>query len=86
VEARSASVPLATLVSANNENVFKGDGTTSRQGSVTALVSARVRDVLPNGDLVIEGILKVNNERQTLTLYGVVRTRDIAPNNIVLSS
>jgi flagellar L-ring protein precursor FlgH len=88
VETRSASIPLASLVSATSESAFKGDGTTSRQGSVTALISARVRDVLPNGDLVIEGIkeLKVNNERQTLTLYGVVRTRDIAPNNIVLSS
>ena len=37
---------------------------------------------------MIEGIkeLKVNNERQLLTLYGVVRTRDIAPSNTVLSS
>lgn len=61
---------------------------TTREGRLTASLSARVRDVLPNGDLVIEGIkeLKVNNERQTLTLYGVVRTRDIAPSNIVPST
>jgi flagellar L-ring protein FlgH len=88
LEARTGSVPLANLVSASSESAFAGEGNTNRQGSLSALLSARVREVLPNGDLVIEGIkeLKVNSERQTLTLFGVVRTRDIAPNNVVAST
>lgn len=67
---------------------FKGDGTTKRSGSLTAYLPARVRVVLPNGDLVIEGVkeLKINNERQILTICGVVRPRDISPDNIVLSN
>jgi flagellar L-ring protein FlgH len=88
VENHTGGVPLANLVSANSNSAFAGEGATNRQGSLSALLSARVREVLPNGDLVIEGIkeLKVNNERQTLTLIGVVRTRDIAPNNVVSST
>jgi hypothetical protein len=88
LESHTGSVPLANLVSANSDSAFAGEGATNRQGRLSALLSARVREVLPNGDLVIEGIkeLKVNNERQTLTLFGVVRTRDIAPNNVVPST
>ena len=88
LENHTGSVPLANLVSATSDSAFAGEGATNRQGRLSALLSARVREVLPNGDLVIEGIkeLKVNNERQTLTLFGVVRTRDIAPNNVVPST
>lgn len=88
IENNSSSIPFSKLVSASSESTFKGDGATTRQGRLSAFISARVRDVLPNGDLVIEGTkeLKVNNERQMLTLFGVVRTRDVAPNNVVLSS
>lgn len=88
LEDRTGSVPLANLVSATSDSAFAGEGATNRQGRLSALLSARVREVLPNGDLVIEGIkeLKVNNERQMLTLFGIVRTRDIAPNNVVPST
>lgn len=88
IENNSAKIPFANLVNSKSESTFKGDGSTTRQGKLSAFLSARVKEVLPNGDLVIEGIkeLKVNNERQLLTLYGVVRTRDIAPNNVVLSA
>lgn len=88
IENHVTSVPFANLVSATSDSAFAGEGGTNRQGSLSALLSARVREVLPNGDLVIEGIkeLKVNSERQTLTLIGVVRTRDIAPNNVVSST
>ena len=88
LENHTGSVPMANLVTATSDSAFAGEGATNRQGKLSALLSARVREVLPNGDLVIEGIkeLKVNNERQTLTLFGVVRTRDIAPNNVVPST
>lgn len=88
LENHTGSVPMANLVSATSDSAFAGEGATNRQGRLSALLSGRVREVLPNGDLVIEGIkeLKVNSERQTLTLFGVVRTRDIAPNNVVPST
>ena len=82
------SVPMDKLVTANSDIKFKGDGSTNRSGRVDAFLSARVKEVLPNGDLVIEGVkeIKVNNERQMLRLFGVVRSRDIGPANVVLSN
>ena len=54
---------------------------------MSALLSGRVADVLPNGDLVIEAVkeVKVNNERQMVRLFGVVRPLDVGPDNVVLS-
>ena len=88
IENHTPSIPFNTLVTANSDQSFKGDGSTTRTGVVSAYLSARVRDVLPNGDLVIEGIkeIKVNSERQLISLFGVVRPRDIGPNNVVSST
>ena len=51
-------------------------------------MTARVCEVLPNGDLVLEGTkdVTVNRERQSLTIRGVIRTRDISPGNVVFST
>jgi len=82
------SVPMKNLLTANTATSFKGNGTTNRSGSVDAFLSTRVREVLPNGDMVIEGVkeIKVNNERQMLRLFGVVRSKDVGPGNVVLST
>lgn len=83
-----SQVPWSNLVENSSDAEFAGSGTTTRQGTLTAYISARVRDVLPNGDMVIEGVkeVKVNNERQMLTVMGVVRQQDIGYNNVVLST
>lgn len=67
---------------------FNGSGSTSRTGQLQAAISARVVEVLPNGDLRIEGTKEVaiNGERQILTIRGLARTRDVTPNNQVLST
>jgi flagellar L-ring protein precursor FlgH len=67
---------------------FDGQGSTTRSGQLQASLTARVSEVLPNGDLVIEGTkdVTVNRERQSLAIRGVIRTRDINPNNVVLST
>jgi flagellar L-ring protein precursor FlgH len=81
-------LPMDNLLTTNTDTKFQGNGSTNRSGSVDAFLSARVKEVLPNGDLVIEGVkeIKVNNERQLLRLFGVVRSRDIGPGNVVLSN
>ena len=67
---------------------FKGDGTTTRNGSLTAYITARVTDVLPNGNLKIVGTreVAVNGETQIITLSGIVRPRDVSPDNTVQST
>ena len=67
---------------------FSGSGTTSRNENMNARLSARVIQVLPNGNLVIRGSqeILVNNERQYITVQGVVRPNDITADNTVLST
>src|SRR5262249_54816863 len=70
----SAADPAA-LVGIKHDTQFKGAGTTTRAGQLTATLSARVSEVLPNGDLVIEGVreIQINGDRQLVVLSGVVR-------------
>ena len=67
---------------------FKGGGATTRSGALTAAMTARVVEVLPNGDLVLEGVreIDINGDRQIIVLNGVVRTADIGPGNVVPST
>ena len=78
---------LANLIKANANSSFKGSGSTSRQENLKATIAARVVDVQPNGNLMIEGRrnIKVNEEDQIIVLEGMVRSRDIAPDNTVNS-
>jgi flagellar L-ring protein precursor FlgH len=79
---------LPNLVSGKAANTFEGSGATTRNTTLSTNMTARVVDVLPNGNLVIEGVreIRLNNENQTLYLTGVVRPTDISRNNVVLSS
>lgn len=82
-----ATSRLTNLVNTNSSRSLDGEGTTSRQTTLTTTLSARVADVLPNGDLVIEGTksVMVNSENQVITLRGVVRPTDLSNTNTVLS-
>ncbi len=84
---RGVSNP-SQLITANTKNNFSGTGETTRSGSLSATISARVVDVLPNGNLAVEGKreLFVNNEKKEILLQGVVRPRDIAGDNSILST
>jgi flagellar L-ring protein precursor FlgH len=77
-----------SLVAGSSNTTFKGGGSTTRSSELTAMLSARVIEVLPNGDLALEGVREVdiNGDIQILVLTGVVRTADIRPGNIVPSS
>jgi flagellar L-ring protein FlgH len=83
----SAADPSA-LVAAKTATDFKGSGTTTRAGVLTAQMTARVSDVLPNGDMVVEGVreIEINGDHQIVVLSGVVRPVDIDQNNVVLST
>jgi flagellar L-ring protein precursor FlgH len=75
-------------VSAATATDSDGAGSTQRSGRLLAQLSVRVTDVNENGDLVVAGrkSVRVNGEDQVITLNGVVRPRDIAESNTVLSS
>ena len=69
-------------------NSFTGRGSTSRSGELTAKITALVTAVLPNGSLVIEGRREVliNEEKEYLSISGIIRPEDIRPDNTILST
>lgn len=73
---------------ASFDNEFEGKGETTRSSQLNAYITAQVIQVLPNGNLVIQGSreVRVNNENQYINIRGIVRPEDISANNIVLST
>lgn len=72
----------------NSGSTFTGSGSTSRSETLNATVPVTVTEVLPNDNLKVEGQrqVTVNGEKQILNVKGVVRPRDIAPNNTIFST
>jgi flagellar L-ring protein precursor FlgH len=83
-----AIVDPTNLAAVKTDTAFKGAGTTNRAQDLTATITARVSEVLPNGDLVVEGVreIEINGDRQIVVLTGVARTADVGPSNVVLST
>lgn len=73
-------------IQTNNET--DGHGSTQRAGKVLAQLTVSVREIAPNGDLLINGtqLLEINDERQTITVQGRVRPQDVSDTNVVLST
>lgn len=71
-----------------SDSVFKSGGKTGRTESLVATVPAVVQQVLPNGNLIVEGhrVVLVNEEEQHLYVSGIVRPIDIDQDNSVKSS
>lgn len=59
---------------------FEGKGSTERTSEVKARITARVVEVLPNGDLRIAAVklVKINKETEKIALSGIVRQNDLA--------
>jgi flagellar L-ring protein precursor FlgH len=78
----------SSMFKSSMTNSFNGSGTTSRNESMTAYITAKVMEVTPNGNLFIQGTreVRVNNETQHIILSGTIRPADISPDNTVLSS
>lgn len=68
-------------------NQYNGKGNITYGQSVSAKAAVMVSDVLPNGNLVIEGVRSVMfaNEKQYMVLRGVVRADDVTADNTVPS-
>jgi flagellar L-ring protein FlgH len=77
-----AAVP-SSLVNVNGSTNNDGKANITREEQVNLEVAAMVMQVLPNGNLVIQGHqeLRVNNEVRDLQLAGVLRPQDITATN-----
>ena len=81
---KNGQFPALNLTSSQD---FDGGGKISNSEKITAKITVRVMDVLPNGNLVLEGRRSTSfaGETQEAVLRGVVRVEDIAPNNTLYS-
>jgi flagellar L-ring protein precursor FlgH len=86
--AQMTSADPNNLLGASTSSKFEGSGATTRKENLVATMTAKVTDVLPTGNLLIEGRrnVKVNNEDQILVLQGTIRPRDISPDNTINST
>jgi flagellar L-ring protein precursor FlgH len=71
----------------SDKNTFSGGGQINNQETITAQIAVEVIDVLPNGNLVIEGRKQTSfsGEKQDAILRGTVRFDDISSANSVFS-
>ena len=71
----------------DGDNTYNGGGTISNTLTLTGKASVMVIDVLPNGNLVIEGVRMIasSGERQYAVLTGIVRSYDVSAENMVSS-
>lgn len=67
---------------------YSGGGDVSNSQSLSSRAAVLVTDVLPNGNLVIEGVrvVRFSGETQYVVLHGLVRQDDIARDNTIISS
>jgi flagellar L-ring protein precursor FlgH len=74
-----------SVISEMGQRKFDGKGTTQRTSTVKARITARVVEVLPNGDLRIEAVkqVKINKETEQLAVTGVVRPNDLGADNSI---
>jgi flagellar L-ring protein precursor FlgH len=85
---KAASVLPGRLLTADSKSSSDGKGSVQRQESLQTNVAAVVTQLLPNGNLVVEGKqeIRVNLEIRELIVAGIVRPEDIQSDNTIDSS
>jgi flagellar L-ring protein FlgH len=78
----------ATLLATDSKSSVDGSGSVNRSEALVTNVAAVVTQVLPNGNLVVEGKqeVRVNFEVRELVVAGIVRPEDIASDNTIDSA
>ncbi|SDR85979.1 flagellar basal body L-ring protein FlgH [Bradyrhizobium canariense] len=76
------------LLTADASSSYDGKGSIQRQESLTTNIAAVVTQLLPNGNMVVEGKqeIRVNFEMRELIVAGIVRPEDIQSDNTIDSS
>ena len=79
------AVNPASLISGASNSSYSGDGTTDRKEKISMKLAATVTQLLPNGNMVIQGIqeVRVNYENRVLQLAGIVRPQDVNIDNTI---
>jgi len=76
------------ILTAGSEGSSEGKGSIDRKDEITTNVAGVVTQVLPNGNLVLEGKqeIRINFEVRELVVAGIVRPEDIESDNTIDST
>ena len=76
------------LIDITSNREIAGDGKIDRKESIDVTLAAVVTQILPNGNLVIEGTqeIRVSYEVRQLMMRGIIRRADISSDNTIESS
>ena len=77
---------LGTSLSSDHD--FSGSGESTQSNSLTGQITVSVAEVLPNGNLVVQGekLLTLNQGNEHIRISGIVRPADIGADNTVPSA
>lgn len=80
----SAETP-SSLLNTNSSLSNDGKGSVARQEQIDLRIAAEIIQVLPNGNLVVQGKQQVgvNYDLRELTISGVIRPQDISSSNTI---
>lgn len=73
------------LIGADSSSNHAGSGTIDREEKIQMKLAATIMQILPNGNLVIQGRqeVRVNFEKRVLEFAGVIRPQDITIDNTI---
>jgi flagellar L-ring protein FlgH len=88
LKAKFPDADPAKLLATTSDQKFTGAGQVKREGTVSATLPVRVVQILPSGDLFVEGtkVVMVGAEEHHIYVSGLVRRVDIAEDDSVPSS
>jgi flagellar L-ring protein FlgH len=84
----AAKILPGKILTTDSSSQYDGKGTVDRKENLKTNVAAVVTQLLPNGNLVVEGKqeIRVNFEIRELIVAGIVRPEDIQSDNTIDSS
>jgi|GEM_PF-70536 len=79
---------LQAGIQTSGATAFAGEGDTASATTFTDTISAKVVEVLPNGNLVLESRKEriINNDKEIIVIRGIIRPEDISPTNTISSA
>jgi len=83
-----ADLPFIPEITSSAKSSHSGSGKITGSGKLSAEITAKVIEVMPNGNLIVEGRKEVtiDKEKRFIILSGIVRPEDVEFDNTVSSS